>query len=473
MHELTLAQVALAVGGEVEGDPHTVVRGIATDSRLITSGDLYCAIIGDRVDGHDYIDQALENGAVAVLMSRTTGHAGVLVPATDSKLDAVIIALGNLAGYQRTLMSDVVVVGVTGSSGKTSTKDIIGQVLENAGVTHAPSGSPNNELGLPLTLLQAPADTRYLVAEMGMRGLGHIKYLCDIAKPQIGVVTNVGHAHIGEVGSVEDIARAKAELVRALPVDGIAILNSDDLLVKNMAHDLNCKVVTYGLNERADVQARSIHTNADGTLEFTLWHADQEADVHLALLGEHNVSNALAAAAVGLAVGMSLAEVADALSRVERKSKWRMEVHALECGITLINDAYNANPESMAAALKTLASFNQHGRTWAVLGAMAELGDETIAEHDRIGRLAVRLNISQLVSIGDASRALFLGANQEGSWDGESVWFPNFAQASDYIVERAIPGDTILFKASRSGAFELLAQDVENRLNAQMSQKGT
>jgi len=472
VHELTLAQVAEATGGMVEGDAQLVVRGIATDSRLVAPGDLYCAIIGDRVDGHEYIDQALENGAAAVLASRSTGHEGVVVPPSKGLLDAVIIALGGLAAYERSLMTDVIVVGVTGSSGKTSTKDIIGQVLEDAGATHAPIGSPNNELGLPLTILQAPTDTKYLVAEMGMRGAGHIKYLCDIAAPKIGVVTNVGHAHVGEVGSVDDIARAKAELVQALPVDGIAVLNSDDLRVKNMARELSCKVLTYGFNDAADVQARDIRTNADGTLDFTVWTTQSHSEVHLALLGEHNVSNALAAAAVGLAIGMTLPQVADSLSRVVRKSKWRMEVHPLECGITIINDAYNANPESMAAALKTLASFNQHGRTWAVLGPMAELGDEAIAEHDRIGRLAVRLNISQLVSVGDAARALFLGANQEGSWDGESVWFPNFAQASDYIVERVIPGDTILFKASRSGAFELLAGDVEDRLNAQTLQKG-
>ena len=472
MHELTLAQVAFATNGLAQGDAQIIVRGIATDSRLVSPGDLYCAIIGDRVDGHDYIDQALENGATAVMMSRPTGHAGVIVPPSGTPLDAVIVALGNLARYQRTLMPNVVVVGVTGSSGKTSTKDIIGQVLEETGITHAPIGSPNNELGLPLTILQAPTDTKFLVAEMGMRGAGHIKYLCEIATPRIGVVTNVGHAHVGEVGSVEGIARAKAELVEALPDDGIAILNSDDLLVKNMAHSLSCKVITYGLNTGADVQALDIHTNADGSLEFTLGASGQNVPVRLALLGEHNVSNALAAAAVGLAVGMTLPEIAAALSQVVRKSKWRMEVHPLECGITIINDAYNANPESMSAALKTLASFNQHGRTWAILGPMAELGSEAVAEHDRIGRLAVRLNISQLVSIGDGARTMFLGANQEGSWDGESVWFPNFAQASDYIVERAIPGDTILFKASRSGAFELLAQDVEDRLNAQTSQKG-
>lgn len=472
MLNLTLAQIALATHGVVQGDPQTVVGNVATDSRLVAPGDLYCAIVGERVDGHDFINQALDNGAIAVLASGETHQVGVIVPPSDTQLDPVIIALGNLARYQRTLMSDVVVVGVTGSSGKTSTKDIIGQVLEMHGATHAPIGSPNNELGLPLTILQAPSTTQYLVAEMGMRGAGHIEYLCDIAAPQIGVVTNVGHAHVGEVGSIDDIARAKAELVQALPAEGIAILNSDDLLVKNMASTLTCKVITYGLNDRADVQAKDIQTNADGTLSFSLLHADQAAKVHLELLGEHNVSNALAAAAVGLAVGMALPDIAQALSRVIRKSKWRMEVHPLNCGITLINDAYNANPESMAAALKTLASFNQHGRTWAVLGPMAELGPDAVAEHDRIGRLAVRLNISQLVSIGDSARALFLGANQEGSWDGESVWFPDFAQASDYIVERVIPGDTILFKASRSGAFELLAQDVEDRLNAQLPQKG-
>ena len=465
MFSLTLREVAEAVGGQVFGNPEVEVRGVSSDSRAAKPGDLFCAIVGDRSDGHTFVDQALSAGAVATLASRPCHGDGVLVPPVDGSLDPVIVALGKLAAYVRERDDRFLVIGVTGSSGKTSTKDIIGQVVRSFAPTFAPAGSGNNELGLPLTLLSAPVDTQFLIAEMGMRGLGQITYLSSVAQPTIGVVTNVGHAHIGELGSIENIARAKAELPQSLPPHGTAILNADDVLVMQMAMDLTCAVVTYGLAEDASVRAIDVRVTDTGTSQFSIQFEGNLIDVSLPLLGEHNVSNALAAAAVGLTLGMSLDHIATALSTVTPLSKWRMETTEVR-GVTLINDAYNANPESMHAALKTLAQFGSQGRTWAVLGAMAELGDEALAAHDTVGRLAVRLNISQLVTIGDDARIMFLAANQEGSWDGESVWFPNFASACDYIVERVIPGDTVLFKASRSQGFELLAQQVEHRLSA-------
>lgn len=477
MRSITLGQIAQAVDGYVIGDADVSIDDVTTDSRKVKSGMLYCAIVGQRVDGHLFIPQAVKSGAYAVLVSDADAHcagvSAVVVPPADGALDPVIVALGKLAQFVRTQTPEVTVIGVTGSAGKTSTKDIIGQVLKHFAPTHSPTGSLNNELGLPLTILQAPTQTQFLVAEMGMRGLGHIAYLCDIAQPNIGVVTNVGHAHIGELGSLENIAKAKSELVRALNQDGIAVLNYDNPYVRRMAENLRCNVLTYGMHESADVQARNVEVTTDGALQFEICWSAQTEPVSLQLLGEHNVNNALAAAAVAISVGMPLAHIAQALSNVERKSRWRMEVTTHASGVTLINDAYNANPESMAAALKTLVSVSATGKTWAVLGAMGELGDESLAEHDRLGRLAVRLNIAQLVTVGQEAKVIHLAASQEGSWDGESVWFPDFAQATDYIVTRVTQGDVVLFKASRSQAFELLAQDVEDGLSARESQKGS
>lgn len=385
-------------------------------------------------------------------------------PNLESDLDPVIVALGKFAKYVRTLNQDQVVIGITGSSGKTSTKDLIGQVLKQHGPTYAPAGSPNNELGLPLTILQAPAETNYLVAEMGMRGLGHISYLCDIAKPNISVVTNVGHAHIGEVGSIENIAIAKSEIVQNLSAKDFAILNFDDPLVRAMSEKTQAKVMTYGLSSKAEVRAIDLTTEPNGTTNFVLCHQQDQVQVKLPLLGEHNVLNALAASAVGLVVGMSLPEISSALQGVTVKSKWRLEVSKLANSISLINDAYNANPESMTAALKTLASIDTTGRRWAILGAMHELGDQSVAEHDRIGRLVVRLNIDQLVVVGQVAKPLHMGAEQEGSWDGESVWFPDFAQATDYICKRVSSNDVLLFKASRSEEFDRLAELVASEI---------
>lgn len=468
MFDLKIEEIAKAVSGKFyseTGPTELSVSGVSTDSRSIKTGDLFAAIVGQRVDGHDKVTEAISAGAVAVLASKHIPQPHILVPPNlESDLDPVIVALGKFAKYVRTLNQDQVVIGITGSSGKTSTKDLIGQVLKQHGPTYAPAGSPNNELGLPLTILQAPAETNYLVAEMGMRGLGHISYLCDIAKPNISVVTNVGHAHIGEVGSIENIAIAKSEIVQNLSAKDFAILNFDDPLVRAMSEKTQAKVMTYGLSSKAEVRAIDLTTEPNGTTNFVLCHQQDQVQVKLPLLGEHNVLNALAASAVGLVVGMSLPEISSALQGVTVKSKWRLEVSKLANSISLINDAYNANPESMTAALKTLASIDTTGRRWAILGAMHELGDQSVAEHDRIGRLVVRLNIDQLVVVGQVAKPLHMGAEQEGSWDGESVWFPDFAQATDYICKRVSSNDVLLFKASRSEEFDRLAELVASEI---------
>lgn len=468
MYKLTLAQIAKAVDGKVFGDDQIEVTGLTTDSRLVKNGDLFAAIVGSRVDGHEKVTEALNAGAVATLASKPVSGNHILVQADlNEPLDPVIPALGKLAKYVRSLNHELTVIGITGSSGKTTTKDVIGQVLANHGVTYAPTGSPNNELGLPQTILQAPADTAFLVAEMGMRGLGHIKYLVDIAKPNISVVTNVGQAHIGEVGSIENIAIAKSEIVVDLTASDFAVLNNDDLRVRNMANVTKAKVITYGFTVQADFNAQNIVTKPDGACEFTLVHGNESAFVSLQIPGEHNVYNALAAAAVAKTLGMSIPQVATALNGVTIKSKWRMEVTHLPKSITLINDAYNANPESMSAALKTLVSVQTSGRRWAILGAMHELGEQSLTEHDRIGRLVVRLNVDQLVVVGKNAKALHLGAAQEGSWDGESVWFEDFSQACDYICKRVNPNDVLLFKASRSEEFDRLAQLVAEQISTE------
>ena len=465
MHEITLGKIAEITGGTVFGDSEIVIGSVATDSRNSGTNWLFCAIKGERVDGHDFEDSARVNGAVASLVSRSVVGPHVIVPAADGNLDPVVIALGKMAAHDRLQFAGVNVIGITGSSGKTSTKDIIGQVLAHSGVTQSPVGSPNNELGLPLTILDSDTSIKNLVLEMGMRGLGHIKYLCEIAKPTVAVVTNVGQAHIGEVGSVAEIAKAKSEIVQDLTPENWAVLNHDDLNVLPMRELTKAQVLTYGFGSDANVRADNVVAKADGTYEFDVHIGADSEQVTLSLLGEHNISNSLAAVAVATICGMKLSDIAKALSEVKLVSQWRMEQSVLPSGVRLINDAYNANPESMAAALRTLAGIADPGHSWAVLGAMGELGEFAIEQHDAIGRLAVRLDISHLVVVGEKAKAMYLGALQEGSWNGESVWFPDFTSACDYIVERVKSPDVVLFKASRSGHFEQLAQLVASALS--------
>lgn len=457
MHSLTLGEVARITGGELHGDADVLITSVSTDTREILEGALFGAIIGHRSDAHDFVADAITSGAVAVLSSRVV-TAPCVVVTNRTNVDPVINAIGKLAEHERALLSGVNVIGVTGSSGKTSTKDLIGQVLSHNGNTFAPAGSPNNELGLPMTILTAPAMTKNLVLEMGMRGRGHIQYLCDIADPTIAVVTNVGQAHVGEVGTVEDIAAAKAEIVEGLSSNGIAILNADDERVLAMKGCTQAHVVTFGVSNEAHIQATDIQIQNDGTTVFTVLVAGQEQEIILPLIGTHNVSNALAAIAVGLATGMTLELCADALATVELKSKWRMERHNLARGITLINDAYNANPDSMKAAIDSLAGFTQRHESWLVIAGMHELGPGSDQMHREVGRYAVDKGISHFVVIGQTAKP---AAEEVGQ---RAVWVSDLNEASDYIEKNLSDNDVILIKASRSEGLEVLAQELEHRV---------
>ncbi|HEY5186444.1 MAG TPA: UDP-N-acetylmuramoyl-tripeptide--D-alanyl-D-alanine ligase [Actinomycetes bacterium] len=453
MIELTLAEVAAAVGGVLADvpDPDAVVTGpVTVDSRRVAPGGLFVAVAGAHHDGHDFAATAVASGAVAVLAARPVGVPAVVV-------GDVVAGLGRLAGTVRRRLPGLHVVGITGSSGKTSTKDLLAQLLERLGPTVAPPGNYNNEIGLPLTVLAADPTTRFLVLEMGARGLGHIRELTDIAVPDVGVVLNVGTAHVGEFGSQESIAVAKGELVEALPERGLAVLNADDPLVRPMAGRTAARVVRYGESDGADVRAVDVALDERGRPRFELISAAGRAVVAMRLVGEHQVSNALAAAAVALDAGAPLDVVAEALTEAEPRSRWRMEVVERPDGVTVVNDAYNANPESMRAALKALVALAGDRRSWAVLGEMGELGAEHIAAHDTIGRLAVRLNVDKLIVVGAGAKAMHLGAGMEGSWDDESVFVTDVEAAVALLREQLRPGDVVLVKASRAAGLERVA----------------
>ncbi|WP_338695666.1 UDP-N-acetylmuramoyl-tripeptide--D-alanyl-D-alanine ligase [Streptomyces sp. Q6] len=454
MIALSLAEIASVVGGQTYDipDPQVRVTGpVVIDSRKVEAGSLFAAFVGERVDGHDYARDVVDRGAAAVLASRPVGVPAIVV-------DDVQAALGALARHVVERLG-ATLVALTGSAGKTSTKDLIAQVLRRKAPTVFTPGSFNNEIGLPLTALSATDETRFLVLEMGARGKGHIRYLTGLTPPKVGVVLNVGTAHIGEFGGREQIAEAKGELVESLPAEGTAILNADDPLVRAMSSRTKARVLLFGEAADADVRAENVRLTENGQPSFSLHTPTGCSEVTLRLYGEHHVSNALAAAAVAHDLGMSVEEIALALSDAGTLSRWRMEVTERPDGVTIVNDAYNANPESMRAALRALVAMGKGRRTWAVLGHMAELGDESLAEHDAVGRLAVRLNVSKLVAIGGREASwLQLGAYNEGSWGEESVHVSDTQAAIDLLRSELRPGDVVLVKASRSVGLESLAQ---------------
>jgi UDP-N-acetylmuramoyl-tripeptide--D-alanyl-D-alanine ligase len=482
--DLTVAQVAEIVGGELadvsDADAARlhITGTVEFDSRKVTPGGLFLALPGARADGHDHAAAAIAAGAVAVLAARPVGVPAILVRpsrAVDSRASvlehdadgsgaAVLDALARLASFvaAELVTGGLTIIGVTGSSGKTSTKDLIAAVLAPLGQVVAPPGSFNNELGHPWTVLRATPDTDFLVLEMSARHPGNIAELAAIAPPSVAVVLNVGTAHLGEFGSRDVIAATKAELPQAVPPSGVVILNVDDAAVAAMADMTAARVVRVSRSGPADVWADDMRLDELARPRFRLHAHDFEVPVALAVHGDHQVANALCAAAVALECGATAEQVAAALADAGPASAHRMEVTTLPDGVTVINDAYNANPDSMRAGLQALAWMASEGgrRGWAVLGEMAELGEDAISEHDRIGRLAVRLDVSRLVVVGTgrSMRAMHDGAVMEGSWGGEATMVDDADAALALLRAELRPGDVVLVKASNAAGLGALAQ---------------
>jgi len=449
---LSLAAIAEITGARLGAGtpPGAVADSVVIDSRKAQPGSLFAALPGGNADGHDFAAAAMAGGAVAVLASRPVGAPALIV--TD-----VPGAMAALARAVAAAVPGLTIAGITGSAGKTTTKDLAAQLVERLGPTVAPYESYNNEIGHPLTVLRITADTRYLVLELSARGPGHIAQLCAIAPPRLGAVLCVGHAHAGEFGGLAEVARAKGELPAALPADGVALLNADDPRVLAMAERTAARVVTFGLRPGATVRADGVTLGGDGRAAFTLVTPAGTAPVRLRLLGAHNVVNALAAAAIAGELGLPVAAVAEGLSAATARSKWRMEVTERADGVTVINDAYNANPEGMAAALATLATVARGRRAFAVLGPMNELGEESRQRHEEAGGLAARAGVAGLIVVGADAAPMLTGAKAERSWRGELISVPDAGGAVAALGNLLGPGDVVLVKASRTIGLERVA----------------
>ncbi len=485
MIELTLAEIAAAIAGTLHlghsgADASRTVSGpSSTDSREVEPGGVFFAKPGETTDGHLFAPQAVERGAALLVVERElpelAGTPQIIVP-------DVVVALGALATEvvaRAHAAGGLTVVGITGSNGKTTTKNLLASILRRVGETVAPQGSFNNEVGAPITMLQVTDATRYLVSEMGAAHVGDIARLVRMAHPDVGVVLNVGLAHAGEYGGIEQTALAKSEMVTELPADGVAVLNADDHRVAAMAEKTSAgEVLWFGLGQHAPAQgaqvtARDIELSPEGTA-FTLvlpgGQSPQDAPaarVAFKVLGEHHVMNALAAAATAHALGVGLADIVAGLEAVSRAERWRMEVLGGRDGITVINDAYNASPDSVAAALRTLAKLKRPGaRTIAVLGEMAELGEYAGEEHDKVGLDVVVLGIDRLVAVGPGARRMHISAMREGTFfSEESQYVETPEEAYDVVMALAQPGDTILVKSSKVAGLRFLGDRLGESLS--------
>ncbi len=459
--DLSLDRIAQAVGGTLrtegtDADGATAVGGpVETDSREVVPGGVFVARRGEQMDGHDFAARAVEQGAALLIVERALPLAVPQVVVADAT--AALAALAKAVVAEVRDGGSLQVVGITGSNGKTTTKNLLREILGRVGATTASRASFNNEVGGPTTMLQVERGTRFLVAEMGASAVGDIARLVALAVPDVGVVLKVGMAHAGGFGGVERTALAKSEMVVDLPETAVAVLNRDDPRVAAMADRTAARVAWFGLTaDPADggTTARDVVADVEGTRFTLVLPGGEERPVRFRVLGEHHVANAMAAAAAAAALGAPPDAIVAGLEAVTRAERWRMEVLATS-PVTVINDAYNASPDSMAAALKALVQIAP-GRTVAVLGAMTELGDQAGEEHDRIGLLVNRLNIGQLVVVGAEAKRLHLSASAEGSWNGESA-FAETQEEAEALLERLIaPGDTVLVKSSNAAGLRHL-----------------
>ncbi len=448
MIAMTASEIASVVQGVLHGDDVTVNEAAVINSADAITGSLFLAVKGERVDGHDFVADARKHGAVLTLATHEVAGPHIVV-------EDVIIALGKLAQHVRSNLLNLIVIGITGSQGKTTTKELLASILSSAAATVAPTGNYNNEIGAPLSLLRCTEETKYCIVEMGARHKGDIAHLCSIAQPNIGLVLKVGTAHLGEFGSVEKIAETKSELISSLDAEGIAILGTYDLFTPQMASLHKGKILTFGEGAECDIRATDIEVR-EGRAHFDLVTPEGRSAVGLRIVGLHQVANALAVASVATVLGFSLDQIASGLSTAESNAKWRMEIKELP-SLVLINDAYNASPEAMAAALQTLVLFAQErgGESWAFLGKMNELGESSDADHADIGTLASELGVDHLVCVG----AFEYGA-QLAAGSATSVHLCADKAAALKVAAHINPGDVVLVKASRSEKLEELADSL-------------
>ncbi len=461
MITLTLAEVATIVGGTLhvrrDESAETVVSGVVdTDSRNMQPGGIFVAKPGDTTDGHRFVGAAIANGATLALVEHLVDEDITQIVVAD-----VVMAIADLA---REVVARVrahgtlKIVGITGSNGKTTTKNMLARILQDEGETVAPIASYNNEVGAPLTMLRVTDTTKYLVSEFGASGPGEIARLAGLVNPDVSVELMVGMAHAGGFGGIEATVKAKTELVHALAPGGTAVLNADDPRVAGMAPVAEAQgndVVWFGHAPTADVRASDVTVSAGGTTSEVLVDG-ATIPMNLKVLGAHHVMNALAAITAARVLDIEPSTSIARLETMDLAERWRMQVLGND-RVTIINDAYNASPDSMAAALRTLAQITEpHERTVAVLGAMSELGEFDGEEHDRIGLLAVRLRIQRIVVVGSAARRLFISAIGEGSWDGEPVFFDDADAAFEYLKDELRDGDRVLVKSSNAAGLRFL-----------------